>query len=106
MGSAVQNKSLNETLTREISIAMAMGVVMIALVLCATTTSWFEPFLFLMIMGIAIIINMGTNLMMIGTISFITFSVWLLSCSWQLPWIIRFSFWTVLQRSGKKETIR
>ncbi len=73
-GSAVQNKSLNETLTREISIAMAMGVVMIAVVLCATTTSWFEPFLFLMIMGIAIIINMGTNLM-IGTISFITFSV-------------------------------
>ncbi|MDF2889071.1 MAG: putative exporters of the superfamily [Lacrimispora sp.] len=74
MGSAVQNKSLNETLTREISIAMAMGVVMIALVLCATTTSWFEPFLFLLIMGIAIIINMGTNLV-IGTISFITFSV-------------------------------
>lgn len=74
MGSAVQNKSLNETLTREISIAMAMGVVMIAVVLCVTTTSWFEPFLFLMIMGIAIIINMGSNLA-IGTISFITFSV-------------------------------
>lgn len=74
MGSAVQNKSLNETLTREISIAMAMGVVMIAVVLCLTTTSWFEPVLFLMIMGIAIIINMGTNLML-GTISFITFSV-------------------------------
>lgn len=74
MGSAVQNKSLNETLTREISIAMAMGVVMIALVLCVTTTSWFEPFLFLMIMGIAIIINMGTNLIL-GTVSFITFSV-------------------------------
>ncbi|WP_243109959.1 efflux RND transporter permease subunit [Clostridium sp. E02] len=73
-GSAVQNKSLNETLTREISIAMAMGVVMIALILCLTTTSWFEPVLFLMIMGIAIIINMGTNLF-IGTISFITFSV-------------------------------
>lgn len=74
MGSAVQNKSLNETLMREISIAMAMGVVMIAVVLCLTTTSWFEPVLFLMIMGIAIIINMGSNLM-IGTISFITFSV-------------------------------
>ncbi len=74
MGSAVQNKSLNETLTREISMAMAMGVVMIAAVLCLTTTSWFEPVLFLMIMGIAIIINMGTNLML-GTISFITFSV-------------------------------
>ncbi|MFR2847757.1 MAG: efflux RND transporter permease subunit [Hungatella hathewayi] len=40
----------------------------------STTTSWFEPVLFLMVMGIAIIINMGTNLM-IGTVSFITFSV-------------------------------
>lgn len=74
MGSAIQNKSLNETLMREISIAMAMGVVMIALVLCLTTTSWFEPVLFLMVMGIAIIINMGTNLVL-GTISFLTFSV-------------------------------
>lgn len=74
MGSAVQNKSLNETLMREISIAMALGVVMIAVVLCLTTTSWFEPVMFLMVMGIAIIINMGTNLIL-GTISFLTFSV-------------------------------
>lgn len=73
-GSAVQNKSLNETLTREIAIAMLMAVVMIAVVLCITTTSWFEPVLFLLIMGIAIIINMGTNLL-IGRISFLTFSV-------------------------------
>lgn len=73
-GAAVQNKSLEETLLREISIAMAMGVVMIALVLCVTTTSWFEPVLFLMIMGIAIVINMGTNIFL-GTISFLTFSM-------------------------------
>lgn len=74
MGSAVQNKSLSETLLREISVAMVMGVIMIAVILCLTTTSWFEPVLFLMVMGIAIIINMGTNLM-IGRVSFITFSV-------------------------------
>lgn len=73
-GSAVQNKSLDETLKREISLAMAMGVFMIAVILCLTTTSWFEPVLFLMIMGIAIIINMGTNLI-IHRISFLTFSV-------------------------------
>ncbi len=73
MGSAVQNKSLDETLTREIAIAMAMGVVMIAVILCLTTTSWFEPFLFLFIMGVAIIINMGTNIFL-GEISFLTFS--------------------------------
>lgn len=74
MGSAVQDKSLDETLTREIAIAMVMGVVMIAVILCLTTTSWFEPFLFLFIMGVAIIINMGTNLI-IGEVSFMTFSV-------------------------------
>lgn len=73
-GSAIQNKSLSDTLTREISIAMIMGVFMIAVILCLTTTSWFEPIMFLTIMGIAIIINMGTNIFM-GTISFLTFSV-------------------------------
>ena len=73
-GSAVQSKSLSETLVREIAIAMVMGVFMIALILCLTTNSWFEPFLFLLIMGIAIVINMGTNLFL-GTISFLTFSV-------------------------------
>ncbi|WP_252198088.1 MMPL family transporter [Clostridium sp. MCC353] len=74
MGSAVQSKSLSETLMREISIAMVLGVVMIAVILCLTTTSWFEPVMFLMVMGIAIIINMGTNII-IGRISFLTFSV-------------------------------
>lgn len=73
-GAAVQNKSLEETMLREISIAMAMGVCMIALILCVTTNSWFEPVMFLMIMGIAIVINMGTNIFL-GTISFLTFSM-------------------------------
>lgn len=73
-GSAVQNKSLSETLIREVAIAMVMGVFMIALVLCLTTNSWFEPFMFLMVMGIAIVINMGTNIFL-GTVSFLTFSV-------------------------------
>ncbi len=73
MGPAVQNKSLDETLTREIAIAMVMGIFMISVILCLTTTSWFEPFLFLFIMGVAIIINMGTNIFL-GEISFLTFS--------------------------------
>lgn len=73
-GAAVANKSLSETLTREVAKAMALAVIMIWLILCITTTSWFEPFLFLTIMGIAIIINMGTNIFL-GTISFLTFSM-------------------------------
>lgn len=74
MGSAVQNKSLSETLTRQIAIAMVMGVVMIYIILTLTTRSWFEPIMFLAVMGIAIVINMGTNIFL-GTISFLTFSM-------------------------------
>lgn len=73
-GSAVQNQSLSVTLIREIATAMAMGVIMIYIILTLTTNSWFEPLLFLLIMGIAIVINMGTNIFL-GTISFLTFSV-------------------------------
>jgi len=73
-GGAVQNKSLNETLLKEVSIAMIMGVFMIWLILTITTTTWLEPFLFLAVMGIAILINLGSNLML-GTISFLTFSM-------------------------------
>ncbi|MGN0145009.1 MAG: MMPL family transporter, partial [Clostridium sp.] len=73
-GPAVESKSLNETLSKEIAIAFVMAVIMIAIILCLTTTSWFEPLLFLMVMGISIIINMGTNIIF-GTISFLTFSM-------------------------------
>lgn len=73
-GSAVDNKSLTETLGKEISLAMVLAVIFILIILCIATNSWLEPFLFLLIMGIAIIINMGTNIFL-GTISFFTFSV-------------------------------
>ena len=36
-----------------------------------TTTSWFEPVLFMATIGVAILLNRGTNLMF-GTISFVT----------------------------------
>ena len=73
-GPAVENKSLEETLDREIRIIMAVAVVLILLILCLTTDSWFEPVLFLAVMGIAIILNMGSNILM-GTISFMSSSV-------------------------------
>ncbi|MDD3205562.1 MAG: MMPL family transporter [Lachnospiraceae bacterium] len=73
-GPAVENKSLEKTLNREIDIATTVAVIMILLILILTTTSWFEPVLFLSIMGIAIILNRGTNIFM-GTISFLSSSV-------------------------------
>ncbi len=74
VGAAVQNKSLSENLSREMTSATIICIGMIILILCLTTTSWFEPILFLLIMGIAIIINQGTNIFL-GEVSFLTSSV-------------------------------
>ena len=73
-GPAVENKSLEETLDRELQIIMTVAVVLILIILCLTPDSWFEPILFLSVMGIAIILNMGSNLFL-GTISFMSSSV-------------------------------
>jgi Predicted exporters of the RND superfamily len=74
IGSAVQNKSLSENLKIEMLHATIICIVLILLILVLTTTSWFEPILFLLIMGIAIIINQGTNIFL-GEVSFLTSSV-------------------------------
>lgn len=74
VGMAVQNKSLAENVTREMKLILSLGVLMIFLVLCLTTNSWFEPILYLLVMGVAILINKGTNIFL-GEISFLTNSV-------------------------------
>lgn len=74
MGSAVQTKSLSENLIKEMGLALILGIVMVLIILSITTTSWMEPILFLMVMGVAIAINMGTNIF-VGRISFLTFSL-------------------------------
>ena len=73
-GPAVENKSLEETRDKEMQVIMTVAVILILIILCATTDSWFEPVLFLSVMGIAIILNMGSNIML-GTISFMSSSV-------------------------------
>lgn len=72
-GTAVSNKSRQETIVKEIAMAMAIAIVIIFAILTITTTSWFEPVLFIVVMGVAIVINMGSNLIF-GSISFFTFA--------------------------------
>lgn len=74
VGMAVQNKSLAETLESEMSRILVVAVLMILLVLCISTTAWSEPILFLLVMGVAILLNRGTNIF-VGTISFMTDNV-------------------------------
>lgn len=74
VGMAVQNKSLAENVTKEMKTILTLGVLMIFIILCLTTNSWFEPVLYLIVMGVAILINKGTNIFL-GEISFLTNSV-------------------------------
>ncbi len=57
--------------TAEIQQIMLIALPIVFLILLLTTDSWFEPVLFMMTIGIAIMLNRGTNLMF-GTISFVT----------------------------------
>ena len=74
VGMAVQDKSVAKNVRSGMQMILVIGVFMIFLVLCLTTNSWVEPFLYLTVMGVAVVINKGTNLFL-GEISFLTNSV-------------------------------
>lgn len=68
-GSAVTNALVPEITSGEIQKIMTFVIPIVLVVLLVMTDSWFEPFLFLLTIGVAIVLNMGTNLIF-GTISF------------------------------------
>lgn len=70
-GSAVTTAVATTSTVSEISEIAVIAVAFVLFVLILTTTSFAEPFLVLGGLGIAIIINAGTNLMF-GEISFVT----------------------------------
>ena len=74
VGMAVQDKSVAENVAEEMRLILSIGVFMIFVILCITTNSWLEPVLYLTIMGVAVVINKGTNIFL-GQISFLTDSV-------------------------------
>lgn len=73
-GPALDSKMLKENLATEIGRVLIFSIVMILLILALTTTAWFEPVLFMLTMGAAILINMGSNLLF-GRISFLSYCV-------------------------------
>lgn len=70
-GDAVTNAITPVTTAAEVQRIVMIVVPIIFIILLLTTNSWFEPVLFMATIGIAIMINRGTNLMF-GTISFVT----------------------------------
>ena len=70
-GTAVTSVLAPVNTSVEVQQIMFLAVPIIFLILILTTNSWFEPVLFMITIGVAILINRGTNLMF-GTVSFVT----------------------------------
>lgn len=73
-GVSVNSLNMEKNINREITIILLVSCIIIFAVLLLTSHSWFEPVIFLVVIGISILINMGTNLIF-GSISYITQAV-------------------------------
>ena len=70
-GSAVSTATATQSTVKEISKIAVFAVIFVIFVLVLTTTSWMEPVVVMIGLGIAVVINAGTNLIF-GEISFVT----------------------------------
>ena len=70
-GDAVSTAIATTSTVREIRVAVIFAILIVLLVLILTTSSWIEPLIVLGGLGIAIMINSGSNLIF-GEISFVT----------------------------------
>ena len=73
-GVAANTANMQNRVVSEVLGAAAILLPLIIVLLLVTTTSWIAPLLFLASIGVAIVINMGTNIVF-GEISFVTQSV-------------------------------
>lgn len=70
-GSAVSTATATQSTVKEISKIAVIGVIFVFFVLIITTSAWVEPFIILIGLGIAVIINAGSNIIF-GEVSFVT----------------------------------
>lgn len=70
-GSAVSTAVATQSTVEEIKIIAICAVIIVFFILILSTTSWVEPFIVLFGLGVAIVINAGSNLIF-GEISFVT----------------------------------
>ena len=73
-GSVKDSRTLRDSIAREIPIVMLVSCLIVLAVLMVMTRSWIQPLLFFVIIGVSIVLNMGTNIIF-PSISFITFAV-------------------------------
>lgn len=70
-GDAVSSAIATTSTVKEVTMITVLAVVVVLLILLITTASWVEPVIVLIGLGVAIMINRGTNIIF-GEISFVT----------------------------------
>ena len=74
IGAAVDNKATRDSLQSEMITIMAFLIPLTLIVLLTTTDSYFSSIVFIVVIGVSIILNLGTNIIF-DSVSFITFSI-------------------------------
>ncbi|MDR1016264.1 MAG: MMPL family transporter [Coriobacteriales bacterium] len=73
-GDAVNTYVMHGLASSQVSLAMSIAVPIIIIILVLTTMSWIEPLLYFAAIGVAILINMGSNIFF-PDVSFVTSAV-------------------------------
>lgn len=73
-GSAVDAIHSRNAAHSEMTLILLVAIAIVIAILFLTSNSYIEPVIFLIVIGVAIIINMGTNIFL-GSISFVTQSI-------------------------------
>jgi len=73
-GAVVEKADLRKTIESEVPFILFVAICLVVAIMLLTSKSWFEPILLLLGSGVAIIINLGTNVIF-GQISYITNAV-------------------------------
>ena len=70
-GSLATTVAMTQSTSSEVKIIMVAAVAIVVAIVLITSHSWFEPVVFLIPIGVAIVLNMGSNIVM-GQISFVS----------------------------------
>lgn len=73
-GPAISNKSSRDKVSNEMFYIFVLAVPIAVFILILASKSWFEPIIVLLNLGVAILINMGTNFLQ-GSVSYITIAI-------------------------------
>lgn len=72
-GTAMETKAMMESALGDMPSFLIVAVIIIFIILLLTTESWIDPFVFLLTIGVSILINMGTNVIL-PSVSSVTFA--------------------------------